>query len=236
MSIYLDVDIGDFEQDQLQTASFRASEAFFQQVGPQFGLIGSLEDQDSESKFLLQEAFASNPSAKGEFLTVKPADLTAGRLVIKLFEKEVPKTCENFRCLVTGERGRGKSSGKALHYKGCCFHRIVRGFMVQGGDIVKGDGSGGDSIYGGKFNDEKAGLKLKHDKLGVVGMANSGKNSNTSQFYITLEERLPRLDGKHVVFGQVIEGLEVLKRIAAEASSETGAPQLRTVIADCGMI
>ena len=76
-----------------------------------------------------------------------------------------------------------------------------------------GDGSGGNSIYGGKFNDEKAGLKLKHERLGAVGMANSGKNSNTSQFYITLEDRLPRLDGKHVVFGQVVEGLDILKRI-----------------------
>lgn len=78
---------------------------------------------------------------------------------------------------------------------------------------MAGDGSGGDSIYGGKFNDEKNGLKLKHDKLGVVGMANSGKNSNTSQFYITLAGALPQLNGKHVVFGQVVDGLEVLKRI-----------------------
>jgi len=85
--------------------------------------------------------------------------------------------------------------------------------------VITGDGSGGDSIYGGKFNDEKAGLKLKHDRLGAVGMANGGRNSNTSQFYITLEERLPKLDGKHVVFGRVVEGLDVLKRIGESFAS-----------------
>ncbi len=118
--------------------------------------------------------------------------------MIELYE-DSPKTLENFRCLVTGEKGKGKESGKPLHYKGSPFHRIVKGFMSQGGDITRGDGSGGErfvtilkvssdrpddalfSIYGKKFNDEKEGLKRRHERRGTVGMANKGKNSNSSQ-------------------------------------------------------
>jgi len=144
MTVFLDIDIGDPEAYRADLTNFTSSEAFFSQTGPQFGLTGALEDQDAESLSLIQEAFNSDPSwsRKGDFSAVKPAELRAGRLVIELFEKEVPKTCENFRCLVTGERGKGKSSGKPLHYKGCAFHRIVQGFMMQGGDVVKGDHGG----------------------------------------------------------------------------------------------
>ena len=94
--------------------------------------------------------------------------------MVELNAEACPKAVENFRCLCTGERGKGKGSGKPLHYRGTRFHRIVQGFMAQSGDIVKGDGSAGDSIYGKPFNDEKAALKLKHDAAGVVSMANSG--------------------------------------------------------------
>ena len=99
--------------------------------------------------------------------------------------------------------------------------------------MVKGDGSGGESIYGMKFNDEKPGLKLKHDAPGVLSMANSGKNSNSSQFFLTLAPA-PQLDGKHVVFGRCVEGLDVLARIDREAASETGVPRVPVTIADCG--
>ena len=153
-------------------------------------------------------------------------------MVVEL-EACTKKTSENFRCLVTGEKGVGKASKKALHFKGTRLHRLVKGFVAQGGDVVKGDGSGGESIYGMKFNDEKPGLKLKHDAPGVLSMANSGKNSNSSQFFLTLAPA-PQLDGKHVVFGRCVEGLDVLARIDREAASETGVPRVPVTIADCG--
>lgn len=143
-----------------------------------------------------------------------PKPVLAGRVVIELDAKAAPKAAENFRCLITGEKGKGKASGKPLHYRGVRFHRIVTGFVCQGGDVARGDGSGGDSIYGKPFNDERGGLQGRHDAKGVLSMANSGKNSNTSQFYITLAPA-PQLDGKHVVFGRVIEGIDVIDRIRA---------------------
>lgn len=108
-----------------------------------------------------------------------------------------------------------------LHYKGVRFHRIVKDFVCQGGDVTHENGSGGESIYGKKFKDEQKGLKTKHTKAGMLGMCNSGKNSNTSQFYFTFSAQ-PKLDGKHVVFGQVVEGLEVLERVNAEAATKVG--------------
>jgi cyclophilin family peptidyl-prolyl cis-trans isomerase len=163
---------------------------------------------------MLLDAYAADKtwSAKGPARIAPVAPLRAGRLVIELFEKDAPKAAENFRCLVTGEKGLGKASKKPMHYKGVRFHRIVKGFCMQGGDIVRGDGSGGDSIYGGKFNDDKGGLALKHGGSGAVAMANSGKNTNQSQFYVTLGPA-PQADGKHVVFGRVVEGIELLARV-----------------------
>eukprot|EP00198_Chlamydomonas_reinhardtii_P000963 XP_001690298.1 peptidyl-prolyl cis-trans isomerase, cyclophilin-type [Chlamydomonas reinhardtii] len=185
---------------------------------------------------MLLEAYAGDPSwaSKGDASTRRPADIRAGRVVVELYDKEVPKTVDNFKCLLTGEKGLGKSSKKPLHYKGNKFHRVVKGFCCQGGDIVRGDGSGGDSIYGGQFNDEKPGLKFKHDAPGVLSMANSGKNTNTSQFFFTLAPA-PQCDGKHVVFGKVVEGLEVLARIDAEVASADGTPRLDVTVADCGV-
>ncbi|XP_054813521.1 peptidyl-prolyl cis-trans isomerase CYP63-like isoform X1 [Prosopis cineraria] len=152
------------------------------------------------------------------------------RVVIELFASIVPKTAENFRALCTGEKGIGKSTGKPLHYKGTCFHRIIKGFMAQGGDFSRGNGTGGESIYGGKFADEN--FILKHDGPGLLSMANGGPNTNGSQFFITFK-RQPHLDGKHVVFGKVVGGLDLLKKIELVGTSD-GKPVRPVKIIDCG--
>ncbi|KXZ44583.1 hypothetical protein GPECTOR_65g201 [Gonium pectorale] len=242
MKAFLDIDIGDSAKYSAEYACYQRACDWLNAVGQQYGLSGPAEELDEDSAGTLREAYASDPAwaGKGEVSTSKPAPIRAGRIVVELFDKEVPKTVENFRALLTGEKGLGKASKKPLHYKGNKFHRIVKGFCCQGGDIVRGDGSGGDSIYGGQFNDEKPGLKLKHDGPGVLSMANSGKNTNTSQwvlrraFFFTLAAA-PQCDGKHVVFGKVLEGLDILARIDAEAASPDGTPRLDVTIADCGL-
>ena len=152
-----------------------------------------------------------------------------GKLKFELFADKVPKTAENFRALCTGEKGKGRS-GKLLHYKGSVFHRVIPGFMAQGGDITHGNGMGGESIYGEKFADEN--FQVKHTLPGLLSMANSGPATNGSQFFLTFIP-CPWLDGKHVVFGKVIEGLQLLKVLEA-AGTQSCKPTQNIVVSDCG--
>jgi peptidylprolyl isomerase len=151
--------------------------------------------------------------------------------VIELFADQVPITAENFRQLCTGEKGVGRFGSK-LHYKGCKFHRIIPHFIVQSGDFIANDGSQNESIYGPKFEDEK--FCVKHDSPGIVSMANGGRNSNGGQFFITLV-KAPWLDGRHVAFGRVMEGMDIVELIQA-AGTSSGAPKQTIVISDCGEI
>lgn len=169
------------------------------------------------------------PTNPRVFFDISIGGSPAGRLIFELFADTVPLTAENFRALCTGEKGVGRS-GKQLSYKGSSFHRIIPDFMCQGGDFTAGNGTGGESIYGMKFEDEN--FKLNHDKPGLLSMANAGRNTNGSQFFITTAVT-PWLDGKHVVFGVLSEGQELLQTIEACGSS-SGRPSAAVVISDCG--
>ncbi|KAK4946082.1 Peptidyl-prolyl cis-trans isomerase D [Elasticomyces elasticus] len=155
-----------------------------------------------------------------------------GRIVIELFNDVVPKTAENFRALCTGEKGEGKS-GIPLSFKGSIFHRVIKSFMIQGGDFTAFNGTGGESIYGEKFDDEN--FELKHDRPFLLSMANSGPGTNGSQFFITTVPT-PHLDGKHVVFGEVINGKNIVRKIENLPTQSDKPSTGDVVVADCGQL
>lgn len=163
------------------------------------------------------------------YFDISIEDNAEGKIVFELFDDIVPKTSENFRALCTGEKGVSPSGAK-LWYKGSKFHRIIPGFMIQGGDFTRGNGTGGESIYGAKFDDE--GFTEKHDRPYLLSMANAGPNTNGSQFFITTV-KTTWLDGKHVVFGRVIEGKEIVDKIE-QLGTQSGAPKKIVKIDDCG--
>merc|ERR1712010_65722 len=150
------------------------------------------------------------------FFDVTIGGQNAGRITMELYANSTPNTAENFRALCTGEKGIGKS-GKPLHYKGSSFHRVITEFMAQGGDFTAGNGTGGESIYGMKFKDEN--FTVKHTGRGDLSMANAGPNTNGSQFFLTFIA-CNWLDGKHVVFGKVVDGFPVLDALESHGSKQ----------------
>lgn len=169
---------------------------------------------------------------KRTFFDISIDNNPAGRLVFELFNDKVPKTCENFRALCTGEKGISPLSDRPLYYKGSIFHRSIKDFMIQGGDFTKRNGMGGESIHGSPFADEDLSHEL--DSHGLLCMANKGPNTNGSQFFITLRP-CPHLNGKHVVFGRVIRGYEdVIPKIVDVQTDEKDRPKVPIVISNCG--
>lgn len=148
-----------------------------------------------------------------------------GRIEFKLYDDVVPKTATNFRSLATGEKGFG--------YAGSAFHRVISGFMAQGGDFTRGNGTGGKSIYGEKFEDEN--FKIRHTKGGLLSMANAGPNTNGSQFFITFVPT-PHLDGKHVVFGEVVSGQDIIQKMESKSLDRSGKTDGTIKIAASGTV
>ena len=161
----------------------------------------------------------SNPRV---FFDIAVNGAKLGRIEFELYAHKVPKTAENFRSLCCGDKG--------MTYKGSKFHRIIPQFMCQGGDFTRGNGTGGKSIYGDKFNDEN--FDMKHTEPGLLSMANAGPNTNGSQFFITTV-KTPWLDGKHVVFGKVVNGFDIVKQMEA-IGTQSGNPTKEVLIQDCG--
>lgn len=163
------------------------------------------------------------------FLDVNLGSQSLGRIKIQLFNGKLPKTCENFRQYCTGEH---KLNGQPQGYKNTPFHRVIKGFMIQSGDFLKGNGTGSQSIYGSTvFSDE--GFFYKHEKYSI-SMANSGKDTNGCQFFICCDDEIPHLDNKHVVFGKVMEGKEIVNQIEKVPTDGNDRPVHPVVIVNCG--
>jgi peptidylprolyl isomerase len=177
----------------------------------------------------LLRKFSSGPRVFLDFLI---NESPAGKLIFELFHESVPKTCENFIRICQGDSEVLSEKGKKLTYEGSKIHRIVPGFLCQGGDITKLNGKGGWSIYGKTFEDE--GFSVKHSEAGILSMANSGPNTNNSQFFITFAP-CKGLDGKHVAFGKIVEGFEVLKNIE-NLGTANGKPRQKVGVVKSGLV
>ena len=165
------------------------------------------------------------------YLDIEIGGVPAGRIEIGLFGETVPKTVDNFKHLCMCDKGIGRR-GKQLCYKGAPFHRVIPNFMIQGGDFTNQNGTGGESIYGGDFEDEN--FKVKHSGPGYISMANAGPGTNGSQFFITTV-KTSWLDGHHVVFGKVVKGMNVVKAIE-RVGSHSGETKQSVIITACGII
>src|SRR3954452_6309685 len=173
-----------------------------------------------------------NPKNPKVFFEVAVDGKAAGRVEMELFADTCPRTAENFLQLCVGTTSK---AGAPLAFKGSSFHRVIPGFMCQGGDFTRGDGRGGESIYGGRFDDETfEGKAGKHFGPGTLSMANAGPNTNGSQFFICTAPT-PHLDGKHVVFGQVVKGYDVVKAMEA-VGFRSGKTSKTVTISDCGQV
>ena len=168
------------------------------------------------------------------FFDIAIGDSESGRIVFEMFDSDAPRTCENFRALCTGEKGCIPEHEEwPMHYKGSKFHRVIPGFMCQGGDFTVGDGTGGWSIFGDKFDDEP--FVNSHSRAGLLSMANAGPNTNSSQFFVTTQDA-PHLNGKHVVFGKVLKGMNVLRKIEGTPTGKFDTPEKDVVISNCGVL
>ncbi|KAJ3173485.1 hypothetical protein HDU88_002571 [Geranomyces variabilis] len=245
---FLDIRIGDPAARAEEEEAHARAVAFVREKAGELGLdpatatrtpVAELEDWQKE---MVSDLYAADPawSAKGKIQLDPLAAPRGGRLVFELDIESCPKATANFASLCTGAAGYSKhAKTKPLHFKNTPLHRIIRNYIAQGGDITRGDGSGGDSIYSGAFKDEPAGLKTGFARgRGVLAMANSGKHSNTSQWFVTLTDdktQLKKMEGKYVVFGHLIEGLDVLDALNA-VGSESGTPTEQVQVWDCGVL
>eukprot|EP01135_Chromosphaera_perkinsii_P005687 Nk52_evm19s358 gene=Nk52_evmTU19s358 len=187
----------------------------------------------SNNQLLSERYQLVHPDNPVVFLDISLGGQPAGRILFELFAHVTPRTAENFRQLCTGEF-RSRVDGTPQGYKGCTFHRIIKDFMIQGGDFLKGNGTGKISIYGDSFEDEN--FKLKHNEAGLLSMANSGPNSNGCQFFVTCQ-KAEFLDGKHVVFGKVLEGMLVVRKMEnVPTVGQNNKPTIPVVIAQCGQM
>jgi peptidylprolyl isomerase len=229
---FLDVDIDDRRAAYARACDFvAATNLRYGWTSPVLAELGG-----SERKRVLEFYGTDFEWAGRGRIALEPA--AHERLVVELYPDAAPDAVKNFLALCAGDKGLAKGSGRPLHYKGVRVHRAIKGFMFQAGDFVMGNGTGGESIWGGTFKDEKGGLALKIDRRGVLAMGNSGKNSNGSQFFVTFGPR-PALNGKHVVMGAVVGGWEVLdaiEAVAAEPKAAADAPVVSVVVADCGVL
>merc|ERR1712007_142457 len=189
------------------------------------GMFGKVSMYDDKKGILAPNANGDNPHV---FFQIKQGDEDLGGVVMQLYKDITPKTAENFRQLCTGE---ASTDEQKLHFKGCAFHRVVKDFMIQGGDFTSGDGRGGLSIYGEKFADEN--FTIKHTHAGQLSMANAGPGTNGSQFFITSRDT-PHLDNKHVVFGHVVEGMDIVRKIENVETGANDKPNVDVIIEDCG--